>query len=77
MRTVTPSAITVADLLRRGVDEIDASCSRCSENWQTPISILPPATTLAKIAEVMVCPACGGREVDIAPAWMGEVPKTN
>ena len=77
MRKVEPSAVTVADLLMRAGEEIDASCSRCGENWQAPISILPPSTTLAKIAEVMVCPACGGREVDIAPAWMGEVPKTN
>jgi Zn finger protein HypA/HybF involved in hydrogenase expression len=77
MRRAEPSAIAVADLLMRGVEKIDASCLRCGENWQAPISILPPATTLAKIAELMVCPACGGREVDIAPAWMGEVPKTN
>lgn len=77
MRGAEPSAITVADLQNRGVEEIDASCLRCGENWQAPITVLPSATTLAKIAELMVCPACGGREVDVTPAWPGDAPKTN
>jgi len=77
MRTVSLSAITVADLLMRGVEEIDASCLRCGESWRAPITMLPPATTLAKIEELMVCTACGSRNVDVAPAWPGDAPKTN
>jgi Zn finger protein HypA/HybF involved in hydrogenase expression len=77
MRTVSLSAITVADLIMRGVEEIDASCLRCGENWRAPISILPSATSLAKIEELMVCPACGGRNVDVAPAWMGDAPRAD
>jgi len=77
MRRVAPSTITVADLLMRGVDEMDASCLRCGENWQAPIGFLPPATTLAKISELMVCPACDGWEVEVAPAWPGDAPKIN
>jgi hypothetical protein len=30
---------------------------------------LPPATTLAKVAALMACPSCGGKDVEIeAPA---------
>jgi Zn finger protein HypA/HybF involved in hydrogenase expression len=77
MRQGVTSTVTVADLLRQGAEEIDASCLRCGENWRAPITILPSATTLAKIAELMVCPACGGREVEVAPAWPGDAPRAN
>jgi hypothetical protein len=77
MRQVETSAITVTDLFMRGVEEIDSSCLRCGENWRAPITMLPPATTLAKIEALMVCPACGCRNVDVAPAWPGEVQSTN
>lgn len=77
MRGAEPSAVTVADLLMRGVEGIDASCLRCGENWRAPITMLPPATSLAKIAELMVCPICGSGNVDVAPAWMGDGPKAN
>jgi DNA-directed RNA polymerase subunit RPC12/RpoP len=68
MGRVAPSAITIADLQGRGIDEIDAACLRCGENWLAPITILPPATTLPKIEALMVCPICGSRNVDVAPA---------
>ncbi len=77
MRRVQPSAITVADLLTQGVEEIDASCLWCGESWRAPITVLPSATTLAKIKKLMVCPVCGGRLIDAVPAWPGDAPKTN
>lgn len=77
MRRDELSGITVADLFGQGVEEIDASCLRCGESWQAPITMLPSATNLVKIQELMVCPACGGRDVDVAPAWVGEVPRTH
>jgi hypothetical protein len=77
MRRVEPSAITVADLFRLGAEEIDASCLRCGESWQAPITMVPSATTLAKIQKLMVCPTCGGRQIDAAPAWPGDATKPN
>jgi hypothetical protein len=77
MRRVESSAITVADLLMQGVEKIEASCLWCGENWRAPITILPSPTTLAKIKKLMVCPACGGRLIDAAPAWPGDAAKTN
>ncbi len=77
MGRVEPSAITVADLLMQGVEKIDASCFRCGESWRAPITLLPSATTLMKIQELMVCPACGGRLIDAVPRWPGDAPKTN
>ena len=57
--------ITVAELTAQGVEAVDASCSRCGAEWRPPISFLPPATTHAKIATLMACPTCGGRDVEI------------
>ncbi|MGO9390241.1 hypothetical protein [Rhodoblastus sp.] len=67
----------VADLLMHGVEKIEASCLRCGESWDAPITMLPSATTLAKIQELMICPACGGRNVGVTPVWPGDAPKTN
>ena len=59
--------VTVGDLAASGIDEVDAMCVRCGSVWRSPISFLPPATTLEKIAELMSCRACGGREIDVEP----------
>ena len=77
MRNFDPSAITVGDLQMHGVDEIRASCERCGESWQSPISFLPSGTSLSKIVQLMVCPKCGGSDLVVLAAWRGEVPKTN
>ncbi len=59
---------TVAELLASKIDEVDAMCVRCGRTWRAPISFLPAATSLEKIAELMSCPTCGGREIDVGPA---------
>jgi Zn finger protein HypA/HybF involved in hydrogenase expression len=65
MNTCRQAEVTVADLTEQGVDAVDASCPRCSADWRPPITFLPPATTLATIEALMVCPACGGRDIEI------------
>jgi hypothetical protein len=45
--------------------------------WKAPITVLPSAATLAKIEELLICPTCGGREIDVTPAWPGDVPRAN
>jgi uncharacterized Zn finger protein (UPF0148 family) len=63
------SEVTVAELTAQGIEALEATCLRCGAEWQPPITFLPPATTLDKIAALMVCPTCGGRDVEIqAPA---------
>jgi DNA-directed RNA polymerase subunit RPC12/RpoP len=71
MTDPTGMKLTVAELAASGVDEVEAMCLRCGRTWRSPISFLPPATALQKITELMSCPACGGREIDIQPAEAG------
>ncbi len=59
------SEITVAELMRHDIEAVYVSCVRCGAEWQPPITFFPPATTLNKIAVLMVCPACGGCDVEI------------
>jgi len=59
------SKITVAELMRHDIEAVYANCRRCDAEWRPPISFLPRATTLNKIASLMVCPSCGGRDVEI------------
>ena len=63
---------TVADLATRGIDDVTAMCPRCGLRWRSLISFLPPMTTLRKIGELMSCPTCGGREIEVEPAEVGE-----
>ena len=65
MRRSPHEDITVAELTRHSLEAVEASCLSCGAEWQTPITFLPPATTLAKVASLMVCPTCGGRDVEI------------
>ena len=60
--------LTVAELLAAKIDEVDAMCLRCGRTWRAPISFLPATTSLEKIAELMSCPTCGGRKIDVGPA---------
>jgi hypothetical protein len=65
-------AATVGDLLACGIEDVEAFCVGCGSLWRSPITFLPPATSLAKTASLMVCPTCGGRDIDIDPARNGE-----
>lgn len=65
MRRRLHAEVTVADLVEEGADAIEASCWRCGEEWQAPIAFLPPATTLVRISEILICPTCGGRDVEL------------
>ena len=60
--------LTVGDLVERGVEDVDAFCVGCGNMWQSPITVLPDATTLSKVASLMKCPACGGRDIEVVPA---------
>jgi Zn finger protein HypA/HybF involved in hydrogenase expression len=57
--------VTVADLIARGVDTVEASCVKCGDQWLSPITFLPPATTIAKVAALMLCPTCDARDVEV------------
>ena len=63
------SSLTVAELLARGIDEVDASCGYCGHGWRAPIAFLPDATTLEKVSQLMACPACGRMDIDVEPVW--------
>jgi Zn finger protein HypA/HybF involved in hydrogenase expression len=69
MRRQHHAYATVAELMVNDIENVEAACLRCGEAWLAPTDFLPPATTIAKIADLMVCPTCGGREVriDLAP----------
>jgi Zn finger protein HypA/HybF involved in hydrogenase expression len=74
MSHVIRSEVTVAELAEHGIDSVDAFCEKCGNSWRAPIYILPPATTLARVAALMACPNCGGRHVDVTPASQEERP---
>ena len=59
------SEVTVAELTAHGVETVEASCLRCGQGWWPPITFLPATTTIRKIAALMVCPTCAGRDVEI------------
>ncbi|WP_294537704.1 hypothetical protein [uncultured Rhodoblastus sp.] len=65
MRGRRHAEVTVADLTEQVIDAVNASCLRCGDEWQPPITFFPPATTIDKVAALMVCPTCGGRDIEI------------
>jgi Zn finger protein HypA/HybF involved in hydrogenase expression len=65
-RTVA-SELTVGDLLARGIEDVEALCVGCGSLWRSPITVLPPATSLTKTAALMICPTCGGRDIEVDP----------
>lgn len=69
MSRADPAAITVADMAAHGADFVDATCPQCGSSWRAPIVMMPSKTTLAKIAELMICRTCGGADVQVAPVW--------
>lgn len=71
MSSIDNSAITVGEMKMHGVEKIWASCGHCGKRWQAPIDILPSATSLAKIAQLIICPTCGERGVKVSPATPG------
>lgn len=74
---IDPKALSVANMQAYGVELVSASCWSCQHMWRSPIMMLPPETTVAKIMEVMTCPGCGGRKIHVEPVWRdggGKVP---
>jgi hypothetical protein len=57
----------VADLLDKGIEGVRAFCPSCGHIWQSPITFLPPLTTMQKVAELMACPICDRRDIEIGP----------
>jgi hypothetical protein len=60
-------AITVGELQMHGVKQVLAACGLCDKRWFVPIDFLPTGTNLMKIAELLICPACGGRSIKASP----------
>ncbi len=68
MGSIGHPSMTVAEMWELGVDCIRASCAHCCRRWRVPVDFLPPATTLAKIEELIICQDCGrgGLKVSVA-----------
>jgi hypothetical protein len=64
-------AITVGEMKMHGVAKVWALCDSCGNGWQVPIDFLPPATNLRKIAELLICPVCGDKDVKASPTLPG------
>ncbi len=60
--------LTLGDLMALEVDAVKAACRSCGHSWRAPYNFLPPSTSLARVASVMICPNCGGVYLEIAPA---------
>jgi Zn finger protein HypA/HybF involved in hydrogenase expression len=60
--------VTLADLALLVIEVIEASCLCCGASWLSPYDFLPPSTRLPAMAGLLICPACGGRELRVAPA---------
>ena len=66
------AGLLVSDMLMEGVCEVIATCPECGKSWTAPIAFLPPATSMSKIAELIVCPLCGSLDVHVEPVLQGE-----
>lgn len=77
MREIDGLSLTVGEMSAHGVENVRAFCPACGHLWNSPIDFLPPATTLAKISELLMCWTCGGLEVEAEPAWPDSAPKGN
>lgn len=64
MRRPAGVELTVGDLMARGVEDVDAFCPSCGNMWTTAITFLPAATTLPKVAALMICPTFEGRGIE-------------
>ncbi|MDE2361124.1 MAG: hypothetical protein KGM42_00490 [Hyphomicrobiales bacterium] len=64
-----PMALSVEELVERGVDSVKAGCNYCGKSWSALIDVIPARTTLRKIRALMVCPTCGSADVDVEPNW--------
>lgn len=60
--------VTLAELKSGGVCAVEAVCCHCAQKWCVPYDFLPTATSLAKIATIMICPSCGSWSLELAPA---------
>jgi hypothetical protein len=56
---------TVGDLVERGIEDVNAFCVGCGATWRSPITFLPQATTLEKVAALVMCPTCGARDIEV------------
>ncbi len=68
MGSINNPAITVGEMQALGVDSVEAHCCVCGNRWPVPIDFLPAATTLSKVAELIVCPTCGSSGVKVSLA---------
>jgi hypothetical protein len=59
---------TVAELTAADIDRVDAFCAGCGHMWAAPIDFLPPATDLRKVAALIICPICRGRDIEVDPS---------
>ena len=60
--------LTLADLALLVIDAIEASCHSCGANWRAPYNFLPLSARLATMEDLLICPVCGGRDLNVAPA---------
>lgn len=68
-RKIDATSLTVSDLVSNGAESVQATCGYCGHAWSAPITFLPEAVTVAKIATLLVCPTCDHRDVDVEPDW--------
>lgn len=67
--------ITLGELATLVIECVEASCQCCGASWRTAYDFLPPSTLLVAMAGLLICPACGGRDLAVAPARsVGETP---
>jgi DNA-directed RNA polymerase subunit RPC12/RpoP len=71
MSGIDNPAITVGEMKAHGVQKVWAACELCGKRWLVPVEFLPASTSLATIAELIICPNCGDRSLMASPASLG------
>lgn len=51
--------LTVAELIGMEMSELPCRCPACQYESLLSLSVLPAATTLAKVRQLVECPECG------------------
>lgn len=67
MNAADPASVTIADMLANGADEVRAICPTCESSWTAPVSFLPPATNLAQVRDLLICPRCASIDIGVEP----------
>jgi len=59
--------VTLAELDVLVIGAVEVTCRNCGVIWLATYDFLPFSTSLTTLANLFICPSCGGRELLLTP----------